>query len=86
MVGADKGGVEFAKNHVKVFKSIIAIAEENVDLTVEAAIPNEVMVGWVVQRDLLEVERGVEMEEQVESGHIVRVRIGITTDEMGASG
>ena len=62
---------------------IIAREEQDVNLTVKATIANKVVVGRVVKGDLLEVEGGVEVEEQVGSGYIVRVRVCIAPDEMG---
>ena len=83
MVGVDKGEVEFAKDSVKFFIDIIAIEEQDVNLAVKATIANKMMVGRVIKGDLLEVEGGVEVEEEVGSGYIVGVRVCITAEEVG---
>ena len=53
--------------------------EENINFTVKISIPNKVVICWVVKGDFCQGETITKVIEEVESGKIVRVGVGISS-------
>ena len=54
--------------------------QQYIQLGVRVSVAHEMMVGWVEEGDVLKVELREKVGEELDSGEIVGIDIGITSD------
>ena len=54
--------------------------QQYIQLGVRVSVAHEMMVGWVEEGDVLKVELREKVGEEMDSGEIVGIDIGITSD------
>ena len=63
-MGVNKGRVQLANNVGKIFRDILAIDKQDINLAVKASFPNKMMVSSMMEGDSGEEEGGVEVGEE----------------------
>ena len=80
MVGINKRVIMFAKNILKFFRTKVIGTQDNIDRGVEQSVTKEVVVRVMVHGYGGQVEAIKELIENIESGFVVAVHVGIPTN------
>ena len=78
-MGGDQWTIIFTDNVKKNLGGILAMEEEDINFAVKISIPNKVVICWVVKGDFCQGETITKVIEEVESGKIIRVGVGISS-------